>query len=273
MRFETEEDVLAWYEKQPRALTNGFLASFPWQQISDYELNTAFVPILIYMRDVESFTELYYEELLRTPTGKDPVIRKFMDRWSEEENQHAELLNRFLNEAGFHSRDSWQREAKAAIPFRYIFENRIAPHLTNCFGRYFCGTHMAWGAINELTTLHGYRRLWQMAQHPVLERLLRAVAQEESIHAQFYWHIARIRLQRSNFSQSLAKFMIGNFWTPVGQGTKPCGETNYLIATLFEGDEGVAFFDKKVNRRVEQLPGFENVKDMTQRIAKIVQVS
>ncbi len=52
------------------------------------------------MRDIESFTELYYRELLRTPTGKDPVIRKFMDRWNEEEAEYGNLINRFLNEAG-----------------------------------------------------------------------------------------------------------------------------------------------------------------------------
>ncbi len=269
MNFETERDVLNWYERQPRALTAEFIKNIPWKEVSAHELNPAFAPILVYMRDVESFTELYYEELLRTPTGKDPVIRKFMDRWSEEENQHAELLNRFLNEAGFHSSDSWQKEAKAAIPFRYIFENRIAPLITNCFGKYFCGTHMAWGAINELTTLQGYRRLWQKADHPVLEQLLRAVAQEESIHAQFYWHLARLRLQQSDFSQSLARFMISKFWTPVGQGTKPRSETNYLIATLFDGENGVEFFDKKVNQRVERLPGFAGVKNVTERIAKI----
>ncbi len=269
MGYKTDTDVLAWYESQPRALDEEFLRNISWREISNHELNPAFVPILVYMRDVESFTELYYDELLRTPTGKDPVIRKFMDRWSEEENQHAELLNRFLNEAGFHSGKHWQQEAKAAIPHRYIFENRVAPLITNCFGKNFCGTHMAWGAINELTTLQGYRRLWQMAGHPMLERILRAVAQEESIHAQFYGHLARLRLEESPFSQSLARFVIDKFWTPVGQGTKPRSETNYLIATLFGGLSGVEFFDKMMNRRVEQLPGFGGLKNVTGRIAEI----
>jgi hypothetical protein len=108
-----------------------------------------------------------------------------------------------------------------------------------------------------------------MADHPVLEQLLRAVAQEESIHAQFYWNIARLRLEKSEFSQRLARFMIDKFWTPVGQGTKPRSDTNYLIATLFEGDSGVLFFDKMVNQRIEQLPGFAGLKNVTQRIAEI----
>ena len=114
--FETDKDVLDWYERQPRALTRDFVDSIPWREVPNYALHRAFVPVLIYMRDVEYFTDIYYRELLRTPTGKDPVIRKFMDRWSVEENQHADLLNRFLNEAGITTHEKWQVEAKEKIP-------------------------------------------------------------------------------------------------------------------------------------------------------------
>ena len=31
--FETERDVLAWYEAQPRALTKEFLDDFKWKEI------------------------------------------------------------------------------------------------------------------------------------------------------------------------------------------------------------------------------------------------
>lgn len=267
--FETESDVLAWYETQPRALTKEFLDSIAWNKVREYPLNPAFAPVLIYMRDVESFTEIYYEELQRTPTGKNPVIKQFMERWSVEENQHADLLNRFLNEAGFRTSERWQVEAKSAIPFRYTFENRFYPLITNCFGKYFSGAHMVWGAINEMTTLQGYRRLWNLAGHPVLEKILRAIAQEESAHSHFYWSIARLKLEQSGFSRNLARFIISKFWTPVGQGTKPRRETNYLIATLFRGEEGVEFFDRNVNQRLEMLPGFNGLDAVTQRIARI----
>jgi len=267
--FETESDVLEWYENQPRAISKEFLDSIPWDEVRDHPLNPAFQPVLVYMRDVESFTEIYYEELLRTPTGKNPVIRKFMDRWSGEENQHGDLLNRFLNEAGYPTSECWMQEAKAAIPFRYTFENRLYPLITNCFGKSFSGAHMVWGAINEMTTLQGYRRLWSLAGHPVLEKLLRAIAQEEAIHSHFYWSIARLKLEQSGFTRNLSRFIIGKFWTPVGQGTKPQQETDYVISTLFKGEEGVEFFDRNVNQRLEQLPGFDGLGRVTQRIARI----
>ena len=56
------------------------------------------------MRDVETLTDMYHRELLRTPTGKDPDISKFMERWGVEEMTHGEVLNRFLNETGYRNR-------------------------------------------------------------------------------------------------------------------------------------------------------------------------
>jgi rubrerythrin len=269
--FETERDVLAWFEKQPRALDKNFLDNIAWRDVSRHELNADFVPVLIYMRDVESFTDIYYKELLRTPTGRDPVVKKFMERWSEEERLHAELLNRFLEEAGVHTSPRWEAEAKSKISFRYKFENCVSSLLSNPFGEHFAGAHMTWGAINEMTTLQGYRRLWKLAGHPVLEHLLRRIAQEESVHSYFYLNIARLKLKRSLFSRKLARFIIGKFWTPVGQGTKPQLETNYLIATLFKGTEGIDFFDRNVSRRLKQLPGFDGFQTVFDRIVAIAQ--
>jgi rubrerythrin len=267
--FETEQDVLDWYEAQPRAVSKEFLETLNWNEIREHPLPPAFKDVIVYMRDVESFTEIYYDELLRTPTGKNPVIRKFMDRWSVEENEHAELLNRFLNEAGYPTSERWQAEAKAAIPFRYTFENRFYPIITNCFGKYFSGAHMVWGAINEMTTLQGYRRLAQLAEHPVLTRLLNVVMKEETIHAHFYWSIAQLKLQQSKFSRDLARFIIGGWWSPVGQGAKPRSEANHLIATLFKGRDGIEFFDRNVNRRVQELPGFAGFNNVMARVEAI----
>jgi rubrerythrin len=265
--FETEKEALDWYESQPRAITKSFTDSIQWGDVKNHPLNPAFIPILFYMRDVESYTDIYHRELQRTPTGKDPVIKRFMERWVAEEADHGDLLNRFLGEAGIRTEERWQQKAKAAIPLRYTLENYITSSITNVFGRYFSGTHMVWGALNELMTLQGYRRLWQAADHPVLESLLRTIAREESAHARFYWSIARLRLQNSKLSRRLARFVIKRFWSPVGQGTKAKSETDYVIATLFSGQRGVSFFDRNVSRRIKQLPGLRDLKTMTGRIA------
>lgn len=267
--FESDKDVLDWYERQPRALSKEFVNSIRWNEIRDHPLNPAFVPVLLYMRDVESFTEVYYQELLRTPTCKNPHIRKFMDRWSVEENEHANLLNRFLNEAGITTSENWWNEAKASIPRSYTIENYIGSMIIKIFGKHVSGVHMVWGAINEMTTLQGYRRLWKLAGHPVLEQLLRAIAQEESIHSNFYWQVARLRLEGSDFTRKLSRFMVDRFWTPVGQGTKPQRDTDYVIATLFKGANGVKIFEQNVGQRMERLPGFRGLKVVTERVKAI----
>jgi rubrerythrin len=267
--FESDKDVLDWYERQPRALSKEFVNTIRWNEIKDHPLNPAFVPVLLYMRDVESFTEVYYKELLRTPTCKNPYIRKFMDRWSVEENEHANLLNRFLNEAGITTSENWWNEAKASIPRSYTIENYIGSMIIKIFGKHVSGVHMVWGAINEMTTLQGYRRLWKLAGHPVLEQLLRAIAQEESIHSNFYWQVARLRLEGSDFTRKLSRFMVDKFWTPVGQGTKPQRDTDYVIATLFKGANGVKVFEQNVGQRMERLPGFRGLKVVTERVKAI----
>lgn len=269
--FETDTDVLDWYERQPRALSQEFIDTIPWNRIKDYPLNPAFVPVLLYMRDVEYFTDMYYRDLLRTPTGRDPVIKKFMDRWSVEEMQHADLLNRFLNEAGITTSENWQAEIRARVPRQYALNSSLLYYAVKPFGKYFHGAHMVWGAINEITTLQGYRRLSQLAGNPVLQKLLAGIMQEEAVHSSFYWNIARLKLAQAKFSRDLAKFIIGRFWAPVGQGAKPERETNYVVATLFRGPSGLEFFNRTVASRIQRLPGFAEFEALSEKVAPIVQ--
>lgn len=266
MQFETEADALKWYSSEERVLTKEIIDAIPWKDIPRHELDKAFIPVMLYMRDVEAFTEIYFDYLRRGPTGKEKVVMDFMERWSTEEPTHAYLLNRFLNEAGFPTSDRWFSEAKSKIPLGYRIGDVIEPELSKLFGSSFGAVHMTWGAINELSTLHGYKRLWELAKHPVLEHILRLIAREESRHAMFYWSIARIKLQNSGFSQKLTKFMIDLFWTPVGQGAKPKDATVYVMKTLFSGD-GQQVFDKYVNNRIQQLPGLATLDTINRTMA------
>lgn len=269
--FETDKEVLDWYEQQPPAATKEFIASVPWREVSNYELKPAFIPVLFYMRDIEYFTDMYYRELMRTPTGRDPIIRKFMDRWRVEEDGHANLLNRFLNEAGISTNDNWRDEARAKIPWRYTIESFILDYALTPFGKSFHGAHMVWGSINEITTTQGYRRLSELAGHPVLKKVLSAIIHEESVHASFYWNLARVKLSQTKFSQDLARFIIRRFWTPVGSGAKPLSEANYVLWTLFNGARGLDFFERTIASRIERLPGFQGFTALSERVAPIVQ--
>jgi len=270
MSFETKKDVLDWYEKQPRTLTREFINRIDWKSVKNYPLDEKFVPVLLYMRDVEALTDMYYEELRRTPTGKDPVISKFMERWSNEEQTHGELLNRFLNEAGIETDDRWQVQVRRAVSTFYTVNNYLITSLTNLVGKKFTATHMTFGAIHEMSTTQGYRRLMNLANHPILDEILKGIIREESAHTHFYRSVARIELQKSEFAQKLSRFIVNNFWTPVGSGAKSKEESNYTIATLFEGDDGLEWIDRNVSQRIQGLPGFEGLTKVSDKIGQIV---
>ncbi len=269
MTFETKKDVLDWYEKQPRTLTKKFIDNIAWKDIKDHPLDKKFVPVLLYMRDVETLTDMYYNELRRTPTGKDPIISKFMERWSTEEQTHGEMLNRFLNEAGIVTDEKWQSQIKNSVSSFYKAHAYLVTTLTNLVGKRFTATHMAFGAIHELSTTQGYRRLIKLADHPVLSEILRGIIREESAHTHFYWSVARLELKNSAFTQKLARFIIKNFWAPVGQGAKPVEQTNYTIATLFGGTEGLEWIDKTVSSRIQTLPGFDGLTRISEKVRQI----
>ncbi|HRJ90574.1 MAG TPA: hypothetical protein PLX39_18015, partial [Pyrinomonadaceae bacterium] len=100
MMFESKQEVLDWYDRQERALSDEFIDNVEWGKVRDHPFDERLIPVLLYMRDVETLTDMYWQELKRTPTGRDPVISKFMERWGIEEVTHGEVLNRFLNELG-----------------------------------------------------------------------------------------------------------------------------------------------------------------------------
>lgn len=268
MLFENEEDALAWYQSHDRVLTKDFLATIPWHEVHKTPFASELLPVIRYMRDVETYTPVYFDQLMQSPTGHHPAIRAFMERWVTEEPLHGELLNRFMEEVGVPSAPTWKQDIMHHIPAGYTKIAKRNMRIANMIGTRFTAVHMTWGAINELQTLTGYQRLWRMAKHPVLEYILRAIGREESKHYFFYWSIARIRLARSGFSRALARFIIDTFWSPVGEGTKLRSETNAVIRALFAGADGVRYVDQFVNNMIAKLPGFETSTRITDRIAQ-----
>ena len=155
MNFETNKDVLDWYERQERVLTLGFISAIPWEKVKDHPVDENLIPVLLYMRDVETLTDMYHRELLRTPTGKDRDISKFMERWGIEEITHGEVLNRFLNEIGVETDDNWQTQVRKDVTTSYHSISYLMMILTNLIGKKFTATHMTFGAIHEMEAAQG----------------------------------------------------------------------------------------------------------------------
>ncbi|MCA1590938.1 MAG: hypothetical protein LC734_11270, partial [Acidobacteria bacterium] len=130
-------------------------------------------------------------------------------------------------------------------------------------------THMAYGAIHEITAAQSYRRMMTLADHPVLTKILTAIIREEAAHTQFYWCVARLELAKSNFAANVAKSIVQKFWNPVGQGSLARSRTEYVVNTLFGGATGLDIIEKSVVDRVRQLPGFDNITRISERIDEI----
>jgi hypothetical protein len=71
----------------------------------------------------------------------------------------------------------------------------------------------------------------------------------------------------------MARWVIENFWSPVGQGSLAKHRTEYTIATLFTDDSAVEGFDKTVTQRVRNLPGFSGITNLTETIGRIAEDS
>ncbi|MBK9154723.1 MAG: acyl-ACP desaturase [Chloracidobacterium sp.] len=269
MSFETSQDVLNWYERQERTLTDDFIENLPWNTVEDTPLDKRFIPVLLYMRDVEVLTDMYHRELRRTPTGRDPVIAKFMERWGVEEVTHGQVINRFLNEAGYDTPSDWQDRTMKNVPGNYHLSTYFLTSLTNLLGSRFTATHMAFGAIHEMSTAQAYRRMKLLARHPVLSQILDGIIREEAAHTNFYRSVARIELAKSETAQKIARKVVETFWRPVGQGSLAKKRTEYSIATLFSDEGGVDQLDRTVTQRARQLPGFADLTKVTQRISDI----
>lgn len=270
MNFETNKEVLDWYERQERTLTDEFIGNIAWKDVKNYPLDEKFIPVLLYMRDIEVLTDIYYAELRRTPTGKDPIISKFMERWGIEEITHGEVINRFLNEAGIDTEKNWKENVQSSMTVGYTISNYLISALATLVGRKFTATHMVFGAIHEMTTTIAYRRLAQIADHPVLSEIMSAIIREESAHTTFYRSVARIELKNSEISQKFSRFIVKNFYIPVGSGSKPKADTGYTLATLFSGENGMEMLTDNVTPRVQSLPGFDGITKVSDKIGAIV---
>ena len=269
MTFETTKDVYDWYERQQPVFTTAGISAIRWDDVRKYPLDKRFIPVLLYMRDVETLTDMYHRELQRTPTGKDPYIGRFMERWGVEEVIHGEVLNRFLNEAGVETGDKWQGQVRTNVSKIYNANTYLLTSLTNLLGRKFTATHMSFGAIHEMSTAQAYRRMDELAGHPVLSQILSGIIREESFHTHFYWSVAKLELRKSDLAQRLARFVIKTFYRPVGQGSLHKSRTEYAIRTLFGGDDGLDRLHKTVTQRAQTLPGLESLNKVTKTLGRI----
>jgi hypothetical protein len=250
------------------------LDDLDWASVGDVALEPDVLAVLVYMRDVEGFTDRDLVGLTahRTTLG-DPIIREFLDLWRHEESIHCQALGTFL--------ERYTAATGTALPSRQHPPPAVAPlgerviaRTGGPVGRVVVTAHMAWGAANELLTLNGYKLLSDRCGHPVLSQLLGRIAAQEARHYSFYLLQAEWRLASSRLARWLLPRVLDGSWTPVGigDGYKSREEFERVLAYLADGDEGSRVI-RRMDRRFAALPGFGRLRIYRDAVGGVLQLA
>jgi hypothetical protein len=259
-------------DKYLRASKRLDLEGILWDQIPRYPLDDAERRCLTYMMDIESHTAMYLRDLLATRAAAEPEVTAFLSCWVYEELWHGEALSRFLGGAGHRlAPDDDLPTAESPIPTRVARNARtrravggrgLLSHLGTMLGSAlvpeFVALHMTWGALNELSTLTGYRLLAERSQHRILVALLSRIIKDELRHFAFYRAQARLRLERSASARRVTRWAMERLWAPVGTGVRPQAETDFVISWLLAGEEGRTTA-AEMDARIAGLPGLSGI--------------
>ena len=231
------------------------LSAIDWAAVPHHPVSAETIRTLRYMQDIESHTIIYTRALLATRAIDEPEVATFLACWLYEETFHGLAIARFLQAAGHPIGERARPRGRESFP--QWLEARMIALLSRLWPN-FCAVHMTWGAINELTTLTGYRRLMAIETHPILRDLVERISLDESRHFFFYYRQAERRMQRRAAAR-VARLIVDRFWAPVGSGVQPDAELLFMARYLFGDDDGRAAA-RRVDDTIRRLPGFDGVR-------------
>jgi rubrerythrin len=242
-----------------------------WDAVGSLPIDPSVLETLVYMRDVEGFTDRDLVGLTaHRTTLRDPIIAEFLAVWRSEESVHSQLLDRFLT--------TYAERTGAELPARQLpppaeapLRERVLAHIGGPVGRVVASAHMAWGAANELLTLNGYRILAHRCDDPVLVALLERIAAQEARHYSFYLLQAEWRLAQSPLARWALPKVLDGSWTPVGigDGYKSRDEFERVLAYLASGSDGRITI-ARMDTRFSAQPGFGRLRIFRDATAAVV---
>lgn len=231
-----------------------------WDRVGEVPLDDGTLHTLVYMRDVEHFTDRDFAGMSAHPTTwSDPLLVAFFSTWRAEEGAHARALGRYLEHYAAR-RQVVLPALPTPPPAEASWVERALVRASQPVGHVVAATHMAWGATNELLTMNGYRLLRARTADPVLHTLLGRIAAQEARHYGFYLLQTEWRLAASGLSRRLVRLLLERTWTPVGVGAdfKPA-EDFARVAAHLTADEAGRRAALRMDRVLENLPGLDGV--------------
>ena len=238
-----------------------------WPSAGSAELDAGVLETLVYMRDVEGFTDSYVAGIGAHPTTlSDPLIGAFLPIWQKEEAEHSAAIGRFLDHYAAQRGVAIAASRPSPTPPIRTYE-KVIMRFGGPVGRLVAAAHMVWGAANELLTMNGYRMLAEQVktEHPMLADLLRRIAAQESRHYSFYLLQAEWRLAQSRLARTVIPRVMDGSWTPVGvgDGYKTSAEFQRVLA-VFNASPSAGKLVDRMDRRFAQLPGLERLRIFAQ---------
>jgi len=245
---------LARYQQRSAKLD---LSGIAWDAVPRTPLSADAIHAIEYMMDIEGHTSIYLSELLVSKACMDPSITGFLHVWAYEEMFHSLALRRFLEAYGVPVADERQerlRRETNALRVRTTLGIMFASRAVDVFA----AVYLTIGALNELTTLHGYHRLARRAGHPILEDLLTRIAKQERVHYAFYRSQAARLLENSGLARFITRTYLRRSYVAVGAGVKPQGDIDRLVGYLLDGPDGREVA-RNIDGEIGRLPGLRGL--------------
>lgn len=239
-----------------------------YQEAARAGVTDAETRILRYMGDTESHTILYMRDLLAGYTARDPEVTAFLSVWVYEELWHGRAIDMILAKSGRPQPKELYTAVTLGASLRELLEASLsqgAAYLTPKF----VATHMAWGAINELTAAAAYTSLARHTANKPMATLLRRLAKQERKHYAFYYQQAEKRLTDDKWAQRLCKLALKKFWTPVGSGVGHMHNLRFVAAHLFnEPEDWQTLVDAE--QTIQALPGMAWFNLLTTQVRVLI---
>jgi hypothetical protein len=213
---------------------------------------------LSYAAQVEWGTEGTFASL---DISKDPVVKRFLRTWLDQEIAHGQLLSRVVAEQGTRVEPLHRTRRQRFAAQRGKWTNTLA---RRAIGDDFFGVHMAWGAINELTTLRFYGVVRRTTGHRLLRDILRDVMAQEAQHYTFYRTVAIRQLEGNPRGQRIVRWVLDHLWSPVGVGLHSREDADRVMRSLFASrDDEVA----QIDAALAKIPGLEGLDLIRRTVA------
>jgi len=226
------------------------LRAYDWAQAADAPLRADEIEWLTYATQVEWGTEHYFAVL---DISRDPLVHRFLRVWLEQEVVHADLLRRLLAAHAVEVGPVHEARSKRLARWRGKQINRAARRV---IGDDFFAVHMAWGAVNELSTQRFYGVIRSRTSNPGLRDILRDIMGQEALHYAFYRNVAIRRLTGNPRAQRIVRWALDKLWAPVGVGLKTRRDAHRIIAGILGNSPEVA---DQMDAQIDRMPGLRGL--------------